>query len=438
MASLPVEVLLGIYLGLLVGIIPALVSWGLAFVFRYTIDITIPAFGVTVLAVALAGVNGGLLALADQSITQSPDAPRLVTAIIVVAMLAMYAHQKGDTMGAAFPHRFTLAGLRSRTLSTDLADIVGGDEVRVRVAGEVSDVEGYPPLSEDLRAELRAADLRFPADLRLDELEGRVAGRLRTEFDLADVSVSVDERGRATVSAAPPFSGLSRRVGEGRRAVSVRGLVPTGLARGDEVALVLSNTGSEAGTGAGTGADTEVQGTVVSARTDGANTGGSVASSGSAPESGDGVEEEAVPAPARAPTTDGGEGRVTVAVARPDVEPVVRADRAKVVVKSRGTRREFEAVSLLRRAGQRLRRLTVHAGSPLAGTAVGAAGAREAYGVAVLAVRTDQGWQFAPDGATTLEPDRELFAVGDRESLAAFGEALSDGRPGSGSEGGED
>ena len=50
----------------------------------------------TILAIGLAGVNGGLLALADPTITQSPNAPRIVTAIVVVAMLSMFAHNKGD------------------------------------------------------------------------------------------------------------------------------------------------------------------------------------------------------------------------------------------------------------------------------------------------------------------------------------------------------
>jgi hypothetical protein len=426
MASLPVEVLLGIYLGLLVGVIPALVSWGLAFVFRYTIDITIPAFGVTVLAVALAGVNGGLLALADKTITQNPDAPRLVTAIVVVAMLAMYAHQKGDTMGAEFPRRLTLSGLRSRTLSTELADIVGGDEVRVRVVGEVGDVEGYPPLPEDLRADLRAVERRFPADLRLDELETRVGDRLRTEFDLADVSVSVDERGRATVSAAPPFSGLSKRVDEGRQAVSVAALVPTGLARGDEVTVATP--------------DAEVAGTVVSARTDGAGATTPAVSQPTAPAE-DGPDDEDGgdghrPAPVRAPTTDGGEGRLTVAVPRADVKTLLGVDRAKVVVESRGTRREYEAVSLLRRAGRRVRRLTVGAGSALAGRSVGAARVREEFGATVLAVRTADGWQFAPGGGTTLDPDDELFAVGEPDALEGLADALAGRRTGTG--GGDD
>ena len=425
MASLPVEALLGIYLGLLVGVIPALVSWGLAFVFRYTIDITIPAFGVTVLAVALAGVNGGLLALADKTITQNPDAPRLVTAIVVVAMLAMYAHQKGDTMGAEFPRRLTLSGLRSRRLSTELADIVGGDEVRVPVVGEVGDIEGYPPLPEDLRADLRAVEWRFPADLRLDELETRVGDRLRTEFDLAEVSVSVDERGRATVSAAPAFSGLSKRVADGCQAVSVAGLLPTGLARGDEVTVVTP--------------DAEVEGTVVSARTDGSGATTPPVSQLTAPAgSPDAADEDGddSPAPVRAPTTDGGEGRLTVAVARADVKTLLGVDRATVVVESRGTRREYEAVSLLRRAGRRVRRLTVGAGSALAGRSVGAARVREEFGATVLAVRTADGWQLAPGGGTTLDPDDELFAVGEPDALEGLADALAGRRTGTG--GGDD
>lgn len=60
MASFPVEVLPGLYLGILTGIIPALVAWAFGFAFEYVTGVTVPAFGVVVLAVAIAGVNGGL------------------------------------------------------------------------------------------------------------------------------------------------------------------------------------------------------------------------------------------------------------------------------------------------------------------------------------------------------------------------------------------
>ncbi len=43
MAALPVEVVLGVYLGLLTGIIPALVAWSLGFLFKYFTGVSVPA-----------------------------------------------------------------------------------------------------------------------------------------------------------------------------------------------------------------------------------------------------------------------------------------------------------------------------------------------------------------------------------------------------------
>jgi len=409
MASLPVEILLGIYLGILTGIIPALVAWALGFGFKYFTGVSIPGFGVVVLAVALAGVNGGLLALADPNITQSANAPTVTTAILVVTAISLYAHAKGDQLGANFPKRLSLSGLRERTLSRDVVELIGGrDELRIRVVGEVADMEGYPPLPDDLRAEIREASYTFPADLRVSELEERFAERLRTEFDLGDVTVCIDEQGRASVSAAPPFSGLSKRIPAGKRAVSVDALLPTGLARGDEITLLT--------------ADAQVRGTVVSANSnpsDGATVTGPAAPAldpGPDPD----ADDEEQPAAVRAPTTSGGEGRVTAAVTRTDAEPLVRASRARVVVEARGTRLEYELISLLRRSGRRFRRLTVASGGALEGQSLGNVGVRDVYDVAVLAVRKPTGWQLVPRGTVELSAGDELYAVGTREKLDAF------------------
>ena len=406
MASVPVEILLGIYLGVLTGIIPGLVSWSLGFVFKYFTGVSIPGLGVVALAVALAGVNGGLLALADPSVTQSANAVTVTTAIIVVLLIALYAHSRGDAMGATFPKRLSWKQLREQTLSTDvLGSLSGRDEVRVRVVGEVADMEGYPPLSDDLRGAVRDSEWTFPADLRVSEIEERLAERLRTEFDLGDVTVSVDEGGRAAVVAAPPFSGLSKRVPDGKRAVSVAALVPTGLARNDEVTLITP--------------DAQVRGTVLSAKSQAtpSDVGPGPNAERDGSEDPDDPDEASVPQPVRAPTTTGGEGRVTVAVTRTDAGPLVRADRARVVVESRGVRREYELVSLLRRAGRRFRRVTVGAGGPLDGTALGTAAVRHQHGVAVVAVNDGNVWRLAPGGDTELSVGDEVFAVGTREAV---------------------
>jgi len=406
MASLPVEVLLGIYLGLLVGVIPALASWALGFAFKYFTGVTLPGFGVAVLAIALAGVSGGLLALADKSITSAPNAERVITAILLVGMVSLYAHSKGDQMGATFPKRLSLRGLRDKRLSADVVELVGGrDEVRIRVVGDVADMEGYPPLPESLRAEIRGGEWTFPVDLRIGELETRLEERLKTEFDLGDVAVTIDEQARATVTAAPPFSGLSKRVSDGRHAVSVDALLPTGLARNDEVTVLTP--------------DAEVRGTVVSAHT------GDAEKSVETPDTPEVGDAEAPPAAVRAPTTDGGEGRVTVAVTRTDAGPLLQTDSAKVVVEPRGTRREYELISLLRRAGNRFRRVTLAAESDLDGRTLRAARVRESYGVAILAVRKPGGWQLAPRGDTGLAADEELYVVGTTDALDAFEEAVA-------------
>jgi hypothetical protein len=377
MASLPVEILLGVYLGLLVGVIPALVSGALGFTFKYFTGVTLPGFGVAVLAIALAGVSGGLLALADQSITSLPNAERVITAILVVAMVSLYAHAKGDQMGANFPKRLSLQSLREKKLSTDLADLVGGrDEVRIHVVGEVADMEGYPPLSEPLRAEIRGSEWTFPVDLRIGELESRLADRLKTEHDL----------------------------GDGRHAVSVDALLPTGLARGDEVTVLTT--------------DAQVRGTVVSARCDGSKP-------VETPEEPDVDATEKPPTPVQAPTTDGGEGRLTVGVHRTDAQPLLRASQAKVVVEPRGTRREFELVSLLRRAGSRFQRVTIGASGVLDGHTIGEVHVREQYGVAIFAVRKQSGWKLAPRGDTDLSVGDDLYVVGPRDALTAFTEAVA-------------
>jgi hypothetical protein len=399
---LPVEILFGIYLGVLTGMFPALVSWGLGFLFKYVTGVSIPAFGVVVLALALAGINGGLLALSDPAVLRSGY--RVVIALIVVLMLSLYAHAKGDAMGAAIPKRLSLQKLRDRTLSSDVVEFVGSrGEVRIEVVGGVIDMEGYPPLSKETRKKIETGEWRLPADLPISELETRFADRLRTELDLADISVNIDERGRATVVAAPPLSGVSKRVPAGKRAVSIDALVPTGLARNDEVRIL--------------GGGEEIAGTVIAAKS-------SLKREETAKTDG-GIPVDGASLPTVAPTTTGGDGRITVAVDRAKTNSLLGIDRAKVIVKARGTRREFELISMLRRAGKRFQKVTIRPTSEMAGTTIGSENIRETYGIAVLAIKRPDGWLVAPRGGAELHEGDELFIVGKRESLDAFGEAIA-------------
>jgi hypothetical protein len=395
--SLPEQLFLGVYLGVLTGILPGVVAWALGFIFKYFTRVTIPALGVMAVAVALAGVQGGLLGLLDvEGVTQ-------VVAVLVVMMIAMYCHSRGDRMGAEFPHRVTLRGIKDRTLSADIVKRVGKfGQVRLEV-DEIVEMEGYAPVSDDTKRRIEEGDWTFPAHLSVAELESRLAATLVDEFDLADVSVTLDEQGRARIVAAPQVGGLSRRVPRDGRAVSLDVLVPSGVALGDEVDVDVG--------------EKTVRGTVVSARSGGKD--------GDDDPKKDLQPSEDAPAVRSAPTTTGGEGRLTVAVDRSDVDRLLAADRARVLVQSRGRRREFELLSLLRRAGKRFRRVSVGEESDLAGSTLGGARLREAYDVVVLAVRSEGVWAIAPGGSTRLAPGTEVLVVGGRSQIDRFAEAVS-------------
>jgi hypothetical protein len=407
MASLPIEVLFGLYLGLLTGIIPALVSGLLGFVFKYVTGVTIPGLGVVVLSLAIAGANGGLMALYDPALVGSGE--RFIVAVLVVLMLSLYAHSQGDKLGTAVPKRLNLRKLTERTLNTDVVELVGGRgqvRVTVTVAGDVGDMEGYPALPADLRASIRDGEWTFPADIPLVELENRFADRLRSEFDLADVSVRLDEDARATVNAAPPVGALSKRIPAGRRAVSVTALLPTGLAVGDQVEVTADGR--------------TVSGTVLSARSD-----ANAKPSDAAATDGGTDTPPSNPAPAT-PTATGGEGRVTLSVGRADAEFLLGASAIdRLVVNSRGVRREFELISLLRRGGHRFRKLTVREGGVLDGVTLGEVSVRDSYAVVVLAVRHEGAWRITPRGSQSVAAGDDLFVVGRRDALAAFAEVAA-------------
>jgi hypothetical protein len=212
--------------------------------------------------------------------------------------------------------------------------------------------------------------------------------------------VTLDERARATVNAAPPLGGLSKRVPAGKRGVSVRALLPTGTARGDDVAITTP--------------DRTYHGEVLSLRSDRA-----AERTADATDGGTEPATDSAAAPSL-PVADGGDGRVTVAVDIGQASTLLGSTVDRLSIQSRGTRREYELLSLLRRAGNRIRKVTLREGAPVAGTTIGDAALRDAYGVTVLAVRHEGRWQFAPRGSQPLAAGDDLFVVGSYDAVTAF------------------
>lgn len=406
MAPLPIsEVLVGVYLGLIAALFPSFIAFSIGFGFKYFTNVTVPGLGVVALGGTLAGVTGGLMGLIDPQLASSWTG---IIAVLVILMGCLWAHSQGDKLGAATPRRLTLKSLRESRLSTELAERVDSyGQIRIRAAGEINDIEGYPPLPEATREQLRAGSWKFPADLSLSELQRRLEERLTADHELAEVSVEIDSRGRAEIAAAPSVAGLSRRVPPGKRAVSIRTLLPTGIARGDSVTVSLP--------------DRDVTGPVVSARTTGLDT--SEEPTPPVTDDADDADHDESTETPRAATTTGGEGRVTVAVPPEDARAMVQTEFAPIVVHSRGKQREYEAIGLLKHHGNRFRKVTLGAESGLSGTTIGRAQIRDTYGVGILAIRRATERLIAPRGATELLTGDTLIVVGKPTNLRAFEEA---------------
>lgn len=365
--SILIQVLMGLYLGALTGVIPAFVSWTLGFSFRYVTGVTVPGFGVVVVAAAIAGLSGGLLGLLDPAISETPVG---IVAALVVLMASFWAHNQGDKMGESFPRRITLDAIRRRTLSADVVERVGRfGQVRVRVKS-VENVEGYPRLPEGLREKLEAERVSLPADLPLSELETRVRDRLRSSYDLETVSVSLDRHANATVAAAPALGGFSRRVPSGQRAVSVTAVVPAGADRGDRALLGLP--------------DEAVEGRVL------------------------GVGEPEEDRPTR---------RLTVAVSPTALESVLAAEEVEVAVLGEPNGRDL--LARLKAAGLRVRTIALEPGRTLDPNTL-----RAETGAQALAVRRAGGIRVL-DGRLTTKEGEELLAVGTPATLRALREVVA-------------
>lgn len=407
MPLIPVsDLVVGLYLGLLAGIFPAFIAFALGFSFKYFTDVTIPGFGVVVLAGALAGVSGGLLSLVDPELTGGWTG---ISAILVVLMASFWAHAQGDKLAAAMPRRVGSRLFDGARVSEGLAELVDSyGQVKIEPAGEVQDLEGYPPLTDEVRQEIETGSWRFPANLTPLEIEARLETRLVADHDLAEASVRLDRRGRAEIAAAPTSAGLSRRVPDGQRAVSVKTLLPTGMAKGDVATLELP--------------DGDLTGTVVSARTDPSQVPpeGPEPSPEPTPDTPASAEDERLLPPPKAPTTTGGSGRVTLSVEADLARRILAVESTQIYVEPRGKQREYQVLEILKEAGTQFRKIQLPEDHPLAGQTLGAARIRERYDVAVLAIRRPTERLVAPTGRTELAARDILTVVGDPSAIDRF------------------
>jgi len=397
--SLVEQIGLGVYIGLLTGMFTALLVFSLAFVFQYVAGVAFPATMGLMIGLGTAGLQGGMFRLMrDPAMLQSPV---IITALLIVMLITNYSQKRATDLAKAIPPKTVLlGGIRRRTISPDVVKQLGRfGQVRVTVTGEVTDIEGYPPLPEEVRTAISTDEWTFPADLPLKELERRLAEQLRADHDLDDVTVSVDSQGKATVSAAPPSGGLSRRVPDDKHATTLETLVPTGTAYGDEVEITVEEESVQGPV------EESVEGSVVSVTPPEAK---------KEEKADDGAKAAQAPV---AQTAAGGSGRIAVAVSPADVGHTLGTEVSKFVVEPRGQNREYELISLLRGQGNGFQKFVVESDSAFAGQQLGDLDLRREHGVDVLAVKTLDSWTFAPRGAIRVDAGDELFLTGPADAI---------------------
>lgn len=430
------ELIIGIAFGLVIGIGPAIAVGSLAAV-RSARDSRLPSSASVVLGVTLAALNGYFVGVLESGPVRT-QLPRLATGTLVVAILAVYAASQGERVASELPFGAGRPTQRTRSLSAEAIDSVDAvGQVTIRTTGRVRDIDGYQSLSPDVRRALEADAWRFPADLPLAALETRLEARLRTEYELAAVAVSIDGRGRATVAAAPESGDIATAVPDGWRAVSISALLPTGLRPGDDVAVHVRGASVTATVLSAGRRDQAGHGRAGASLSDVPPVSESATDSGAGFSEGDAIENGSRPTvgttnvvPYPTAETVGGDGRVTVAVPSADADSLLTADRARIAVPASGPDADRQALFRLERADYSVRRVSFGAVRKPVDTGDGAtdetirvlAASRrnaDADGTGPTSVDPVAGretWCLDPDVATLDDRD-DVFVVGDRIAL---------------------
>lgn len=178
-----------------------------------------------VLFVQFVGDEGAPLALAD--------ALGDLMIFGVAAMATFAGHSTGDRIGQSA--RLTIPGMQP-----SLTPIVRatGRYITVTLPEEIHDIEGYDPVSSDVKERLAGVELTFPRGLTVEALQTQVTDRLTEKHDIGYVDVELNSDGTVTYLAVGDRpAGLGPTLPPGMAAVAVRGDPAFSASPGDTIEL---------------------------------------------------------------------------------------------------------------------------------------------------------------------------------------------------------
>ena len=315
---------------------------------------------------ALASVIGG-----STEILTVDDAIFNVATLLLAIGAAVVGRRFGDRLGES-----VLVLLGARRIETDVSTIVRtvGRRTPVSLPEEIEDMEGYDPVPPETKEKFASETLVFPRRLTVEELERRLAERIKSDYGVGYVDAEIDETGAVIyLAVGSRQAGIGPTLPPETVAVAVHADPAFAASAGDVVQVYRpTEGGAERVTGA------EVRGVT-----------GDV---------------------------------VTLAVDAAEADQLDPETRYRLLTMPVEPRVDREFASLLRAAEETMGVVTVTEGSSLVGVPIGA------LDVAVVAVRPpDAPVEAIPSRDRTLAPGETVFAVASPALLRRLETAASTG-----------
>jgi hypothetical protein len=156
-----------------------------------------------------------------------------VVALGVAVLVAPVGRRAGDRLATDL---FVVSG--AKHLDAEVSRIVRtvGRVTAVELPEEVDDMEGYDPVSDEVKASLAGKSLLFPRRLSVAELRQRLVSRLADDYGVGHVDLDLDADGTVSYLAlGSRAAGLGPTLPAGAVAVAVRADPPTAASAGDVV-----------------------------------------------------------------------------------------------------------------------------------------------------------------------------------------------------------
>ena len=269
---------------------------------------------------------------------------------LVAAVAAVVGRRAGDRFAAQLN---VVSG--AREVDVELSRLVRtvGRVISVTLpesAGQIDDVEGYDPVSDETKAALAGKTLVFPRGLTVAALRERLVDRLQDDYDVGHVDVDLAADGSVEyLAVGSRAAGIGPTLVPGTAATAIRADPPYSATSGDAVQVwtvgggVEEAGGDAAGAGGNDGETTTVEGA-------------------------DDVAPERV---ATGELRAAAEDVVTIALDEVDAESIDPTRRYRLATLPSEPRADREFASLLRRADETMGVVTIPEGSPLVGATVG-------------------------------------------------------------------